>query len=96
MTFQTTCRVRVRVGHFIIPPTRNVAPSNEKLDLGIFQHSEQLLGLGLGWCISSYPNQECHTQNKKLYLGILQHSEQLLGLGLGWAISSYLQPGMSH
>ena len=30
----------------------NVAPKNEKLDLGILQHLEQLLGLG--WVISAY------------------------------------------
>ena len=33
----------------------NVAPKNEKLDLGILLHLEQLLGLGLGWVILAYP-----------------------------------------
>ena len=44
---------RVRVGHFSIPPTTNIAPKNKKLDLGILWHLEQLLGLG--WIISAYP-----------------------------------------
>ena len=43
----------------------------------MLQHLEQLLGLG--WVISAYPNQACHTQNEKLDLGMLQHLEQLLG-----------------
>ena len=50
MTFGTT--FRVRVGHFSISPIMNVTPENEKLDLGIMQHLEQLLGLG--WVISAY------------------------------------------
>ena len=53
MTFGTT--FRVRVGNFNIPPIMNVTPKNEKLDLAILQHLEQLLGLGLGWVISAYP-----------------------------------------
>ena len=35
VTFGTTFRVRVKVGHLSIPPTMNVAPKNEMLDLGI-------------------------------------------------------------
>ena len=90
-TFGTTFRVRVRVGHFSIPPTMNIAPKNEKLDLGILQHLEQLLGLGLGRVISAYPpTMNVTPKNKKLDLGILQHLEQLLGLG--WIILAYPQP----
>ena len=33
----------------------NITPKNKKLDLGILQHLEQLLGLGLGWVIFSIP-----------------------------------------
>ena len=53
MTFGTTFRVRVRVGHFSMYPTMNVAPKNKKLDLCIFQHLEQLLGLE--WVIFGIP-----------------------------------------
>ena len=71
----------------------NIAPKNEKLDLDILQHLEQLLGLGLGWVISAYPpTMNVTPKNKKLDLGILWHSEQLLWLGLGWSISVYPQP----
>ena len=52
-TFRTA--FRVRVGHFSIPSTMNIAPKNEKLDLGILRHLEQHLGLGLGWVIPAYP-----------------------------------------
>ena len=41
-------------GIFSIPLTKHVTPKNEKFDLGILQHLEQLLGLGLGWVISAY------------------------------------------
>ena len=60
----------------------NVTAKNEKLDLGILQHVEQLLGLG--WVISAYPStMNVAPKNEKLDLRILQHLEQLLGLGLG-------------
>ena len=66
----------------------NIAPKNEKLDLGILQHSKQLLGLGLGWVISAYPpTMNITPKDDKLDLGILKHLEQLLGLG--WVISAY-------
>ena len=35
------------------PQTMNVTAKNKKLDLGILQHLEQLVGLG--WGISAYP-----------------------------------------
>ena len=44
---------QIRVGDFQHTPTKYVTPKNEKLDLGILQHLEQLLGLG--WVISAYP-----------------------------------------
>ena len=70
--------------------TKHVTPKNEKLDLGILQHLEQLLGLG--WGISAYPpTMNITPKNKKLDLGILQHLEQVLGLGLEWGISAYPQ-----
>ena len=60
----------------------NVAPKNKNLDLGILQHLEQLIGLGLGWVISAYPQtMNIAPKNKKLDLGILWHLEQLSGLG---------------
>ena len=46
----------VRVGHFSIPPTMNVTPKNEKLDLGILQHVENFKGH-----FQHTPNQACHT-----------------------------------
>ena len=71
----------------------NIAPKNEKLDLGILQHLEQFLGLG--WVnFSMPPTMNVASKNEKLDLGILQHFEQLLGLG--WGISAYCQPSMSH
>ena len=77
------------MGHFSIPPYHEHAPKNKKLDLGILQHLEQLLGLGLGWGISAYPStMNVAPKNKKLDSGILQHLEQLLGLGLEWVISA--------
>ena len=49
----------------------NITP-HKKLDLGILQHLEQLLGLGLGWIISAYPpTMNVIPKNKKLDLGIL-------------------------
>ena len=53
VTFETTFRARVVISAY--PPTMNVTPKHRKLDLGILQHLEQLLGLGLGWVISAYP-----------------------------------------
>ena len=44
----------------------NVTPNNKKLDLGISQHLEQLLGLGLGGAFEHTPNHECHTQKEKV------------------------------
>ena len=72
----------------------NVAPKNEKMDLGILQHLEKLLGSELGWVISAYPpTMNIAPKNEKLDLGILQHLEHFqhapnlachtLGLGLG-------------
>ena len=80
---------QVGVGDFQHTPTKHVKPKNEKLDLGILCHLEQLLGLG--WVISVYPpTMNVAPKNKKLDLGILQPLEQLLGLG--WVISTYVQP----
>ena len=85
VTFGTTLGLGLGWGHFSILPTINVAPKNEKLDLGILWHLEQLLGLG--WVISAYPpTMNITPKNEKLDLGILQHLEQLLGLG--WVIFS--------
>ena len=70
------------------PQTMNATSKNEKLDLGILWHLEQLLGLG--WVISAYPpTMNMAPKNEKLDLGIFQHLEQLYKLGLGWVISAY-------
>ena len=53
--FGTTFRVRVRMGHLSKPPTKHATPKNENLDLGIWQHLKQLLGLELGLVISACP-----------------------------------------
>ena len=80
-------------GIFSTPPIKHVTPRNKKLDLGILQHLEQVLGLG--WVISAYPpNMNITPKNKKLHLGILQHLEQVLRLG--WDISAYPQSWMPH
>ena len=62
----------------------DVRPKNKKLDIGILQHLEQLLGLRLVSVISACPpTMNITPKNKKLDLGILQHFEQLLGLEWG-------------
>ena len=101
MTFGTTFRVRVRVGDFSIPLMMNVAPKNEKLDLGILWHLEQLLWLTFGTTFrvrvghfSIPPTMNVTTENEKLDLGILWHLEQLLGWG--WVILAYPQPWTFH
>ena len=49
----------------------NITPKNKKLDLGILQYLEQLLGLGLWWFISAYPpTMNITPKNEKLDLGI--------------------------
>ena len=53
---------QVGVDDFQHTPNKHVTPKNEKLDLGILRHLEQLLGLGLGWVISVYTYHECCTQ----------------------------------
>ena len=53
---------KVGLGIFSTPPTKHVTPKNEKLDLGILQHLEQLLGLG--WGISIYPPNHAHGTQK--------------------------------
>ena len=65
----------------------NVTPKNKKLDLGILQHLEQLLGVivRMGH-LSIPPTMNVTPKNKRLDLGILQHLEQILGLELGWGI----------
>ena len=42
---------QARVGDFQHTYNQACHTQNEKLDLGILQHLEQLLGLGLGWSI---------------------------------------------
>ena len=91
-TFQNL-NFQVGVGYFQHTPNQACHTQNEKLDLCILQHLEQLLRLGLGWVISAYPQtMNIASKNENLDLGILQHLEQLLGLGLGWVISAYPQP----
>ena len=51
----------VRVGHLSIPPTMNITPKNEKLDLGILQHLEQLIIRVRVGHFQHIPNQACHT-----------------------------------
>ena len=52
---------------FSITPTKHVTLKNKRLDLGILQHLEQLLWLGLGWVISAYPpTMNITPKNKKL------------------------------
>ena len=68
----TVDRLHKHQDHFSIPLSMNITPKNEKLDLGILQHLEQLLGLGLGWVISAYPpTMNVTPKNEKLDLGIL-------------------------
>ena len=54
----------------------NIAPKNEKLDLGILQHLEQLLGLG--WVIFSIPPTK--------HITLLGLGLSTFGLGLGLCI----------
>ena len=69
---------RLGWGIFSISPTKHVTPKNEKLDLGILWHLEQLLGLA--WVISAYPpTMNITPKSEKLDLGMLWHLEQLLG-----------------
>ena len=72
------CIFRLGWGIFSIPPTKHVTPKNEKLDLDILQHLEQLLGLALRWVISAYhPTMNITPKNEKLDLDILQHLEPM-------------------
>ena len=71
------------MGHLSIPTTMNVTPNNKKLYLGILQHLEQLLGLGLSTWV------RVRVKHLGLGLGLRTGLGLSTALGLGLGLSTF-------